>query len=50
MNFTGKRPDDPMGMHPRYQWSFKNQLIYNDGWYDKNYESIITKYDKLYLK
>ena len=33
-------------MHPRYKWSFRNHLKFNNGWIDTNYESIIIKYDK----
>lgn len=45
-NFMGERPNDLIGMHPRYKWSFRNHLKFNNGWIDPDYEGTILKYDK----
>jgi hypothetical protein len=44
-NFMGKRPDDPIGMHPRYEWSFRNHLQFKNGWIDENYKGTVLRYD-----
>ncbi len=46
MNFMGVRPENPIGMHPRFCWSFKDFLKFGDGWHDKEYKSTIVKYNE----
>lgn len=45
-DFMGERPNIPNGMHPRFKWSFKDHLQFGSGWYNKDYEGTILRYNK----
>lgn len=51
MNFMGNRymSNIPDGMHPRFQWSFRNYIKFGDGWIDKDYKGTILIYNKTYV-
>lgn len=49
-NFMGERPNDPIGMHPRFKWSVKEHIKTGNGWNNPDFENLVLQYEKQLTK
>lgn len=45
-DFMGNRPENPIGMHPRFKWNIREHLKTGNGWNNPDFKNLVLQYEQ----